>query len=61
MATYTYTCANKHSFDVEAKNQFLSSLACPVCNSKILLRKRKNINVAFRGSGFYSTDSKKEK
>lgn len=59
MARYHYRCKQcKHEF--EAVQSMLDDplTDCPVCSGKVQRIIGKHVGIAFRGSGFYVTDSK---
>jgi putative FmdB family regulatory protein len=60
MPTYEYECEScAHRFEAFQKMQDDPLTQCPVCNKKIHRVLSGGIGIAFHGSGFYSTDSKK--
>ena len=60
MPTYAYTCtACKHDFEIVQSFSDDSLTECPKCEGR--LRKVFNaVGVVFKGSGFYSNDSRKD-
>lgn len=61
MPTYEYKCTNcEYKFDVWQSIKDDPLTECPECNGKVQRLISKNVNIAFKGSGFYVTDSKKE-
>lgn len=60
MPTYAYTCtACKHDFEIVQSFSDDSLTECPQCEGR--LRKVFNaVGVVFKGSGFYSNDSRKD-
>lgn len=57
MPTYTYKCDNCGQFDwIHSIEDKLSD--CPKCGIAELKRVYGNVGISFKGSGFYSTDSK---
>ena len=60
MPTYAYACtACEHSFEIVQSFADDSLTQCPECEGR--LRKLFNaVGVVFKGSGFYSTDSRKD-
>lgn len=59
MPTYTYRCEMCGQFDwVHPMDEEL--IYCPKCGMSDFYKVFNNISVSFKGSGFYSTDSRKE-
>lgn len=58
MPTYDYRCQSCGKFTVSQgiKEPALSS--CPTCGSAVSRLIGKNVNILFKCSGFYSTDTK---
>ncbi|WP_285728177.1 FmdB family zinc ribbon protein [Psychromicrobium xiongbiense] len=58
MPTYAYACKDcGHAFDIHQSFSDDSLTVCPECGGH--LRKKFNtVGVTFKGSGFYSTDSR---
>jgi putative FmdB family regulatory protein len=56
---YEYECKNGHPYS-EVRSIFvdLKQTTCPICD-EILVQKIGSVGVAFKGSGFYSTDKRK--
>jgi len=60
MPTYDYKCAKCHqSFAVEQSILDAPLKKCKKCGGRIEKLLPKNINLIFRGSGFYATDYKR--
>lgn len=61
MPTYAYACKDcGHQFDIRQSFSDEALTICPECDGK--LRKKFNtVGISFKGSGFYSTDSRAEK
>ncbi len=58
MPTYSYACsACGHRFDANQSIHDDALTTCPVCESQIR-RVISAVGVAFKGSGFYRTDSR---
>ncbi|HEY6674749.1 MAG TPA: FmdB family zinc ribbon protein [Rubrobacteraceae bacterium] len=57
MPIYEYKCENEHVFDVMQKLSDDPLTTCPECGAPV--RKVLHpVSIAFKGSGFYSTDYK---
>jgi putative FmdB family regulatory protein len=58
MPTYDYRCdhCGKFQFTQSIKEKPLST--CPTCGKPVKRLIGKNVNIVFKGSGFYKTDSK---
>lgn len=57
MPTYTYRCSNCGTFDhTHPINTIIDN--CPKCGSIDISKVFNSVGVSFKGSGFYSTDSK---
>lgn len=57
MPTYTYKCANCGTFDwVHPINESLGH--CPKCGEADFSKVFNSVGIAFKGSGFYTTDSR---
>jgi putative FmdB family regulatory protein len=57
MPIYEYKCENGHVFDVMQKLSEAPLTTCPECGAPV--RKVLHpVSIAFKGSGFYSTDYK---
>ncbi len=61
MATYQYRC-KECSYEFEAVQSMLDDplTTCEKCGGRVQRIISANVGIAFRGSGFYVTDSKKE-
>ncbi|MEY3311908.1 MAG: hypothetical protein RL348_1251 [Bacteroidota bacterium] len=59
MPIYEYDCSKCGQFELERSMNDNSSPSCPICNALDIKRIFGKIGVAFKGSGFYSTDSRK--
>lgn len=58
MPTYSYLCKDcGHAFDVVQSFSEDALVTCPECQGA-LRKKFGNVGVAFKGSGFYRTDSR---
>lgn len=58
MPTYAYACKDcGHSFDIQQSFSDSSLTVCPECEGT-LRKKFNSVGVSFKGSGFYSTDSR---
>ena len=60
MPYYEYICNKCGYFELERSMNDNSNPSCPRCNTFDIKRIFGKIGVAFKGSGFYSTDSKKK-
>lgn len=59
MPTYEYRCQDcNHEFDTFQSMLDDSLTVCPECKGSIKRLISKNVGIAFKGSGFYVTDSK---
>ena len=59
MPTYTYKCNECGVFEwIHSMESFLEK--CPKCGSKEFNKTYGSVSIAFKGSGFYSTDSKEK-
>lgn len=59
MPVYAYVCKNcQHAFDIRQTFQDDALTECPECHQDSLRKKFNTVGVSFKGSGFYSTDSK---
>lgn len=62
MAIYQYKCKECGDFDVHHKmGEAPASERCPVCGKAGAKRVFAAVRIAFKGSGFYSTDSRASK
>lgn len=58
MPTYTYSCAHCGKFDVvHAMGDQI--MYCEMCGLPDIKKVFGNVGISFKGSGFYSTDSKR--
>lgn len=58
MPTYAYACKDcGHNFDIQQSFSDSSLTVCPECGGQ-LRKKFNSVGVSFKGSGFYSTDSR---
>ena len=59
MPTYSYACtACGHAFDVRQSFTDDSLTVCPECGEVTLRKVIHPVGIAFKGSGFYKTDSR---
>ena len=59
MPTYGYRCTNcGHQFEIFQRMSDEALKVCPNCSQSTLKKVLYPIGVAFKGSGFYSTDYK---
>lgn len=59
MPVYAYVCKNcQHAFDIRQTFTDDALTECPECHHDSLRKKFNTVGVSFKGSGFYSTDSK---
>lgn len=59
MPVYAYVCKNcQHAFDIRQAFTDDALKECPECRTESLRKKFNTVGVSFKGSGFYSTDSK---
>ncbi len=59
MPVYAYVCKNcQHAFDTRQAFTDNALKECPECHVSALRKKFNTVGVSFKGSGFYSTDSK---
>lgn len=63
MAEYVYKCQDcNHEFILSmGMFQKVSEIFCPKCRSKKITKKFQPLGLVFKGSGFYSTDNRKNK
>ncbi|ABY23487.1 conserved hypothetical protein [Renibacterium salmoninarum ATCC 33209] len=58
MPTYAYACKDcGHNFDIQQSFSDSSLTVCPECGGN-LRKKFNSVGISFKGSGFYSTDSR---
>ena len=61
MPTYSYACRScDHAFDIRQSFSDEPLLMCPKCGELQLRKVIHPVGIAFKGSGFYRTDSKAE-
>ncbi|KTR38758.1 MULTISPECIES: FmdB family zinc ribbon protein [Rothia] len=59
MPVYAYECKScHHAFDIRQSFDDEALTRCPACGEQTLRKKFGTVGVTFRGSGFYSTDSR---
>lgn len=59
MPTYAYACkACSHRFEQYQSFTDDALVTCPSCHEDALRKQFGSVGIAFKGSGFYSTDSK---
>ena len=59
MPTYSYACQNcGHAFDIRQSFTDDSLTVCPECGEARLRKVIHPVGIAFKGSGFYKTDSR---
>ena len=57
MPTYAYACKNcGYEFDIRQSFEDEALTVCPNCSQPTLRKKFGAVGIAFKGSGFYSTD-----
>jgi putative FmdB family regulatory protein len=62
MPTYAYKCANcGHRFDIRQRYYDDPLTDCPNCEDGQIRRVISQVNVVFKGSGFYVTDNRNGK
>ena len=62
MPTYAYKCANcGHRFDIRQRYSDDPLTDCPNCEDGQVRRVISQVNVVFKGSGFYVTDNRNGK
>ncbi|NLT96210.1 MAG: hypothetical protein GXW85_11925 [Clostridia bacterium] len=60
MPTYDYRCEQCGKFQIEQSIKAKPLTQCPTCGNPVRRLIGKNVNVILKGSGFYSTDNRKE-
>jgi putative FmdB family regulatory protein len=60
MPTYDYRCENCGKFQIMQSIKEKPLTQCPTCGKSVHRVIGKNVNVILKGSGFYSTDNRKE-
>ena len=59
MPTYEYRCKTcDHGFDIVQSFSDDALTTCPECGQETLKKVFGNVGIAFKGSGFYKTDSR---
>lgn len=58
MPTYVYKCSDCDIIEVQQSVYESSLIRCPECGSEDFSKKFISAGVQFKGSGFYSTDSR---
>lgn len=58
MPTYTYRCANCGKFDMYQSIKDSALKECPTCGSAVERVIGKNVNIVYKCSGFYCTDTR---
>lgn len=58
MPIYCYVCNNCGILEIEQKMTEDIIKSCPQCNSENFRKKLNIAGIQFKGSGFYTTDSK---
>ena len=59
MPTYSYACPEcGHAFDIRQSFSDDALTVCPECNATTLRKVIHPVGIAFKGSGFYKTDSR---
>lgn len=59
MPTYEYRCKScDHGFDIVQSFADDALTTCPECGQETLKKVFGNVGIAFKGSGFYKTDSR---
>ncbi|MGI6558042.1 MAG: FmdB family zinc ribbon protein [Limnochordia bacterium] len=59
MPTYEYECSNCGHFELVQKITADPLDSCPTCGGKVRRLISRNINILFKGPGFYCTDNRK--
>jgi putative FmdB family regulatory protein len=59
MPTYTYSCNMCGHMDINQSINDNTVAICPTCKSEEFKKVFGKVGIAFKGSGFYSTDSRK--
>lgn len=59
MPTYEYKCEQCGVFDVKQSIKDEALKSCPTCGQEIKRLISRNVGVVYKGSGFYTTDSRK--
>lgn len=58
MPTYTYYCPLCGDMDVKQSIHDPALASCPECGSEGIIKRFVSAGIQFKGSGFYSTDSR---
>lgn len=59
MPTYEYACEKCGKFEFKQRITEDALNTCPTCGSEVKRLISKGVGVMYKGSGFYTTDSKK--
>ncbi|MGI6035632.1 MAG: FmdB family zinc ribbon protein [Limnochordia bacterium] len=59
MPTYEYKCAKCGRFEFVQKITAAPLSNCPTCGGKVRRLISSNVNIIFKGPGFYCTDNRK--
>ncbi|HHV43268.1 MAG TPA: zinc ribbon domain-containing protein [Firmicutes bacterium] len=59
MPTYEYKCAKCGRFEYEQRITEPALETCPTCGGKVSRLISRNVNIVFKGPGFYVTDNRK--
>lgn len=59
MPTYDYRCDNCGKFQLYQSIKEKPLRTCPTCGKPVKRLIGKNVNIILKGSGFYSTDTRK--
>lgn len=60
MPTYDYRCESCGEFQIRQSIKDKALTQCPTCGEPVQRLIGRNVNIIFKGSGFYSTDNRKE-
>ncbi|MCK9222086.1 MAG: zinc ribbon domain-containing protein [Limnochordia bacterium] len=60
MPTYEYKCSKCGRFEQEQRITDPALEKCPTCGEPVKRLISHNVNIIFKGPGFYVTDSRKE-
>jgi len=60
MPVYDYRCQNCGKFEIMQKITAPPLEECPTCGGKVERLISRNIGIVFKGSGFYTTDSREK-
>lgn len=61
MPIYDYRCENCGKFEIKQRITEDPLTSCPTCGGKVERLIGKNIGIVFKGSGFYTTDTRMAK